>query len=60
MTDERIIRRAALRLENLLYSFTVSCITSETIYGLCGKPYDFAFFQMLSAVLDALLVRLFY
>ena len=54
MADERIVRGASLGFENLLYRFTVSSITAEAIYGLCGEADDFAVNKVLGTVLDAL------
>ena len=54
MADKRVVCRASLGFENLLYGFTVSCITAKAVNGLCGETDYFAVLKVLSRILDRL------
>ena len=56
MAYQRIVCRSSLCLENLSYSFTVSCVTAKTIDRLSRKTYSLAVFQMLCRIHDGLIV----
>ena len=56
VADKRIVCRTSLGFENLLYGFTVSCITAQTVNRLSGESDNFAVPQVLSTIFDGFAV----